>query len=386
MGSNQNGKHTDIAVESIAEINQKVEEEKLKSSLHLYEKEMEHLSNLSERLIISRKDPTCLNFKMEGNTIFQIVDGVLLLVIYHPEKNSCKIIETCEEALELDVCYASKENENEFFLYKKNFFGFKHFSMKSVNKSVLSILSFGNLLKETRAFCSSVTYHKSTFNHSFTEVNDILELKQHGNNLIVSSISGVFVINLDNYDVIHKYLHILKYDTFITNNYVSVKREGFCPFYPDQFTGFVKNSSLELISKDERLFLTFDAEKWVGKIYPMTLGRKELTKSESEKFDSSFSLMDTVLSFDFSDDSEFLFILSKSDFNGNLNAFSIREKKFVSNMKLNPYVRQIYVQNNHVICCTYKNVVIEILEICIPKKLKPYLLTQNNLDLFFKFQ
>jgi hypothetical protein len=378
------GVASDIAVESIAEINQKVIDEKFKSSLHLYEKEMEHLTNLSERFIISRKVPTDLDLKIVGNTIFQIDNGVLF--IYHPEKNSCKIIETSQEALELDVCYASKENENEFFLYKKDFFGFTHFSLKSVNQSELNILSFGKVLKDIRAFCSSVTYHKSTFNHAFKEINDILELKQHGNNLIVNSISGVSIINLDNYDVIHKYSHgDLKYDTFITNNYVFLKKEGFCPFYPDQFTGFVKNSSMELISKDERFFLTYDDYKWVGKIYPMTLGRKELTKSESEKFDS-FSLMDSVLSFDDSDDSEFLFILSQSDFKRNLNAFSIREKKFVFNMKLNHEIRHIYVQNNRVICCTNGNVVVEILEICIPKKLNPYLLTQNNLDLFFKFQ
>jgi hypothetical protein len=381
------GVASDIAVESIAEINQKVKDEKFKSSLHLYEKEMDHLTNLSERFIVSRKVPTYLNFKILGNTIFQTDDGVLF--IYHPEKNSCKIIETSfsQEALELDVCYASKENENELFLYKKDFFGFTHFSLKTVNQSELNILSFGKVLKDIRAYCSSVTYHKLTFNHEFKEVNDILELKQHGNNLIVNSISYVSVINLDNYDVIHKYSHgDLKYNTFITNNHVFIKREGFCLFYPDQFTGFVKNSSVELISKDERFFLTFDANKCVGKIYPMTLGRKELTKSESEKFDSSFSLMDSVLSFDDSDDSEFLFILENSDLKCNLNAFSIREKKFVFNMKLNHNVRQIFVQNNHVICCTSGNVVIEILEICIPKKLNPYLLTQNNLDLFFKFQ
>jgi hypothetical protein len=380
------GVASDIAVESLAEINQKVEEEKLKSSFQIFEKEMDHLTNLSDRFIVSRKViPNFLEIKMEGTTIFQKLGNGLILT-YNPEKKSAKVVQTCEESQQLDVCYVSKENE--LFMFWKRYSGFKHFSLTTVDQSEINVGYYRRTLKEICAMCSSVTFHKLNLIHASTGIDDIMGLKQHENNLIVNTKSNdILVIDLKNYEIINKHPHgPVDNRISITNNYICVKREGFSTFYPDEFIYY---PTMELISKDERFFLTFDADKWVGKIYPMTLGREEFTKSESEKFDSSFFLLDSVLSFDFSDDSEFLFILENSDLKCNLKAFSIREKKFVFNMKLSHEIRQIFVQNNHVICCASGEDspnVIEILELCIPKKLKPYLYSSKNLDLFFKFQ
>jgi hypothetical protein len=87
------------------------------------------------------------------------------------------------------------------------------------------------------------------------------------------------------------------------------------------------------ISKNEKFILFFDNSKMMGYVHPMTEWQENIPEKKIEYPSISFSLLDSSYFLEFSEDSEFIYILRKGI---SLMVFSIREIKFVFKMDLPP--------------------------------------------------
>jgi hypothetical protein len=373
------------------------------NTFNKHQQELEQLEDVSKRFLLSRKN-LAAHFKISGKTIFMNLTGHIgMLIIYNISKNTSKIIETRNNELEeLYFCYTSPCNENEFFLYEFEDC-LNYYSVVDAKENELEINLFEKQIQLTRSLTSSVSFHKLKFIKSFN-IGSVLELKRNRNNLLVSCKKELIMIDLVNNEIISKrnqpwgevkppkFLKQIRYNIFITNRFTCIPGVGYVETDSLQKSDSVKISRNQEyfmgISKNEEYIFTYDEGKSLGRIYQMSSRRNDQSNCES---DVSFYLVKRLLDFDFSEDSQFLWVLEEGEayLENSLIAFSIQEKKFVFHMKLK--AEKFFIQNNFVICrigggMSFLFAKIEILEIQLPIQLKPSLLKFEIPDLFFKFQ
>jgi hypothetical protein len=380
------GVASDIAVDSLAEIREKAQEQKYETEINKYNQQLNHLSSLSEKYLKSTQTFTN-KFIVKGSTIFKKVQNkdFSLLILYNIENNSINVIHMKETNWE--ICYKSPVKENEFFTYKSGEEGVYYFrSVAQVTPDEDMRICCEKHLK-TKHF-SSVSY----FNIEWIRIldvksSDIYKLVQRDEKLYVFSSHSDFVIDIQKNEILEEFsFSQLSQRLRMTDHYVYFQNLGFGMIQNDSKSRkIIIPSHFDSISKNEEFILFFDSSKMIGYIHPMTEWRENILEKKIESTSISFSLLDVYDFLEFSEDSEFVYMLRIGI---SLMVFSIREKKFVFKLDLPPstfHTQQIQLLNDFVLLLGSENHLIYAMEIKISPRLKPYMIhTPANIQFKFK--
>jgi hypothetical protein len=371
----------DFSVESLDEIREKSQESKINTKLTKYEIEMNHLNDISQNYVNSRISIPPRLLKIRDNTIYGYsYENVHIVAIYDIIQNSIKIIHSADPLYIEKVFH--KSNHDDFFVsstsmdYTKEIY---HYGTEKLEEWDIDSRFNCKLVKSIRNFnFASISYFKAKFIQKINYIGEYVDfLNQIDSTLILNSDYKVLHVDLDKNEV-EKKLESNFLDISVTENFIFSPKNGFRNIRTNQQMEFI---SFRCISKNEVFLLTFNAQKSIGEIFYL---HNYHIDPDVEPV-ASFSIIGVSDQIYFSDDSEFVFILEKNKTECNLLVFSIRETKFVFRKKfIDQEIDQITIQNNFILCsCSY--FLIDVLEINIPIRLKPYLI-HSPTDIHFNFK
>jgi hypothetical protein len=376
------GVASDIAVESLAEIREKAQEQKYETEINKYNQQLIHLSNLSEKYLKSTQKFTN-KFIVKGSIIFKKVQNgdFSFLIIYNVENNSAKVIHMKDTNWE--IYYKSPVKENEFFTYKSGEEGVCYFKYIQAKPD-----------EDMRIYCENLSKTNNFFSVSYfnMELIRILDVKSSSINQLVQKdeklyvFSGVsdFVVDIQKNEIEEFSFSQLSQKLRMTDPDVYVQTLGLGMLEQDLKSRMILPNHFNSISKNEEFILFYDDSKMMGYIHPMTEWRENIPDKKIESTSISFSLLDSAHFLKFSEDSEFVYIMINAI---NLLVFSIRENKFVFKLDLpssTVHTQQIQLLNDFILFLGSGNHLIDAIEIKIPPRLKPYMI-HSPTNIQFRF-
>jgi hypothetical protein len=371
----------------------KLKHEKLfGSNQEKYKAEIEHLSNLSSSFFRKTKQFSNLNILFESSKSMRTLteDGQTnLLLKYDIQTNSLKIIRLLP-SITLS-CFVSTENENEIFVYEKkisdSIFCFKC-NTEEETEDIEARFAHD---KELFSQFSSIKYFDSKMEKilEFKLVDSIIQLNIVKENLFICSKNSCLVMDVEKKEILQTIdLYGWKFNSFLkmTENYIYCKDIGFTMKFDEDYKSYRPEfDQFHSISKNEEYMLYFDESKSIGNVHQMSSVRFPSTYRVDSNI--SFALFGSVISICFSEDSEFIFILTQDENKLKLIVFSIRENKFVCVKKMEDLKDVAYMDcmNNLILFSDFSRMLQQVLEVRIPQKLKPYPIVSPT-DIEFKFQ